>query len=365
MTLSILLIDDDAVDRKQIIRTLKQSGVQCSAFEASTLAEGLAFISEKQFDCVLIDYRLPEEDGLTALAQIHDEHPYVPVIMVTGQGDESVAVQAIQKGAQHYVTKGAITPESLLHCVNNAIHNSAMQQRLDEQRLELESFAQVLAHDLKAPSRIIRCFVELIQNDLKEQKYSELERYMDRVKKSADQLDLLVDTLRQYTALDREVTFERVSMESIAHDVSELLGLDVSEKKAEIIITSLPEVEGNAPQLQQLLQNLINNGLKYNNAAMPRITISGKPNNTGWEFCVEDNGIGIPPEQHARIFEPFKRLHTHDSYPGSGLGLATCVKIVKRHGGKIWCDSKDGDGARFYFTLSPQRGRVHFQRKVA
>ncbi len=124
----------------------------------------------------------------------------------------------------------------------------------------------------------------------------------------------------------------------------------ITETHAEVSLAPLPVVEANPLHLTQVFENLIGNALKYRSDKAPRISVSAEENGEHWVFCVEDNGIGIPPEYQAQIFGMFKRLHG-DEYPGTGIGLATCKKIVDRHGGTIWVESEPGNGSRFSFTL--------------
>lgn len=130
---------------------------------------------------------------------------------------------------------------------------------------------------------------------------------------------------------------------------------ELHETGGVITSTALPVVVGHRTQLTQLLQNLVGNALKYRGAATPAIHISCTENKDHWQFCVQDNGIGIEPKFFDKIFIIFQRLHGKTEYPGTGIGLAICKKIVERHGGNIWVDSEPGSGSRFYFTLKKLR----------
>ncbi len=129
------------------------------------------------------------------------------------------------------------------------------------------------------------------------------------------------------------------------------LSLAISENKAQITRSNLPTVLGDPTQLTQLFQNLINNAIKFHGERDPVIHISARQEKKEWIFCVEDNGIGIKSEYFGRIFDLFKRLHNYTEYPGTGIGLALCKKIVEFHNGRIWVESEFGKGSQFYFTL--------------
>ena len=129
------------------------------------------------------------------------------------------------------------------------------------------------------------------------------------------------------------------------------LATTIQESGAVVTQDPLPAVNGDLPQLVSLFQNLIGNSLKFRKEAPPRIHVSAERNGTHWRFSVRDNGIGIAPQYFERIFGVFQRLHTRSQYPGTGIGLAICKKIVERHGGRIWVESVPGEGATFYFSL--------------
>ena len=138
---------------------------------------------------------------------------------------------------------------------------------------------------------------------------------------------------------------------TVAQDVCRLLQVNIAEAQAEVTWEQLPVVQGDDAQLTQLLQNLIGNGIKYVERKNPQVTVSAIREGDAYVVTVEDNGIGIKTEDQERVFQIFKRLHTSEEYPGTGLGLALCRRIVERHGGRIWVESVPGQGSRFQFTL--------------
>jgi light-regulated signal transduction histidine kinase (bacteriophytochrome) len=165
-------------------------------------------------------------------------------------------------------------------------------------------------------------------------------------------MGVLIDTLYQYTKADERVPFESTEMDQVMRDTLSNLEHLIRERGARVTYDSLPAVAGNASQLTQLLQNLIGNAVKYCEAKTPSVHIGvGLREENRRSFFVKDNGIGISREYYRQIFEPFKRLHGSGAYEGTGLGLATCKKIVERHDGRIWCESEQGRGSTFFFTL--------------
>jgi len=163
----------------------------------------------------------------------------------------------------------------------------------------------------------------------------------------------LIENLLEYSRVgSRGKPLEPVDMAAILDDVTKGLEAGLNEAGAEIIVEGeLPRVSGDADQLRQLLQNLISNAVKFRGRRKPRIRIQATSLGDEWHFRVSDNGIGIEPRFAERIFVIFQRLHSRDSYPGTGIGLALCRRIVDRHGGRIWVDSIPGEGSTFSFTL--------------
>lgn len=194
-------------------------------------------------------------------------------------------------------------------------------------------------------------------------------RYQDRLDKDAHEfIALAVDgATRMQRLIQGLLAYSRVSTRGAdlaptdagAAVQAALRNLQAAcqESGAEVTAEPLPTVKADATQLTQLLQNLIGNALKFRGEAPPRVHVTATPQPGTWLFAVQDNGIGIAPEYFARIFGIFQRLHTTDRYPGTGIGLALCQRIVERHGGRIWVESTPGQGATFYFTLPrPEEG---------
>jgi light-regulated signal transduction histidine kinase (bacteriophytochrome) len=161
----------------------------------------------------------------------------------------------------------------------------------------------------------------------------------------------LIQSLLEYSRINRAKPFEEIDLNLLLKDVLENLTAAITENNATITITELPKIFGDPLLIGQLFQNLIGNALKFRNAKISEIVISGKEENKEYLFSVKDNGIGIQQEYMSKIFVIFQRLNSKEKYPGTGMGLAICKKIVERHGGKIWVESEFGKGSTFYFTI--------------
>ena len=225
------------------------------------------------------------------------------------------------------------------------------QDELSRSNTELEQFAYVAAHDLRAPLRIVSGFAARLQKLYQGQLPIEADQYISHIVEGAQRMQHLIDDLIEYArAGTSKKSFVPVDCNIIIEKTLDNLAFEITESGAVITADSLPTVAGDITQLIQLFQNLVGNAIKYS-SNKPRIHIYAEQKNGEWLFRVSDNGIGIDPSHFERIFEIFQRLHTRDEYSGTGIGLAICKKIVERHGGRIWLESEIGKGSTFLFSL--------------
>jgi signal transduction histidine kinase len=346
----ILIIDDSEDDLMFYRRTLRKTpGANYHITEAADGEEGLRHVQEDAPSCVLLDYSMPGRNGLEILKLIRAQHPFIPIVMMTGQGNEAVAVTAMQEGAQNYIAKASITPETLDHVIRMAVTHCALEKRIYEQRSSLEIFTHALAHDLREPVRTIRSFIELI--DEREKFSGKTQEYFHYVQTAAERVDALIDMVYLYTRLHGadQLPREQCDVASILEEVQVNIKQLIEERKTVITCGPLPQVFANHTQLVQLFQNLLCNATHHCNT-VPHIHVDAVESHDMWQLRVRDNGPGIAPKDREKIFEPFKRL-LHPQEEGLGLGLAICKKIVELHGGKIWYESPPDLGAMFVFTL--------------
>ena len=350
--MKILIADDDEGDRKQVMRALVQTGISCECTETASIEEALEACNKEAFDCAIIDYRMPGGDGLSGIAALHERLPFMSIIISTGQGDEMVATNAMRRGATDYIAKKLISAESIERVVGRAVEKAALQHTIAEQRDALETFGRVLVHDLKAPISAIVLFADMMEDKMADR---DLDGVMDinrDVASTAVRMSVLIDTLHAYTKAEGNVEFADVDMRRVLDDTLSNLGEPIKARHAQVTFGELPWVIANASLVGLLLQNLIGNGLKYCESEIPQVHVAAVPHDDGrWLFSVTDNGIGIANECCKAVFEPFKQLHPRGKYEGTGLGLATCKKIVERHGGAIWCTPAKEGGTTFFFTL--------------
>ena len=353
--MKLLIIDDSEDDQLLYRRCLqKDTATSYDILEAIDGEEGLRQIQKSSPHCVLLDYSLPGHNGIEVLKHIREEYPFVPVVMLTGQGNEAIAVQAIHEGAQNYITKSTITPETIQRVVHVATEHCAMEKRIHEQRTALEIFTRALAHDLKEPVRTIKSFLNLLMDD--ETFSDEGKEYARFIQNAADRMGALVDTVYFYTRLDgtpEEIVKQTCDVTVVLEEVKENITQLIQEHKAIITHDPLPQIDINRMHLIQVLQNLLCNAINHCDVE-PRIHLSAIRQDDHWILKVADNGVGIAESHRKHIFEPFRRMNHKEDQQGLGLGLAICKKIVESYGGKIWYESEPGKGGTvFSFTLPP------------
>lgn len=221
---------------------------------------------------------------------------------------------------------------------------------------ELEQFAYVASHDLREPLRMVTCYVQLLSERYKDRLDQDANVFINFATDGASRMYQLINDLLDYSRVGtRGNPFELVDCEQVFDKSINNLKMVVEESGAEVTHDPLPKTVADFSQLEQLFQNLIGNGIKFHREESPRVHVSAMSNANHWVFSVRDNGIGVDPAYKDRIFVIFQRLHASDKYPGTGIGLAICKKIVERHGGSIWVESEPGKGATFFFTL-PKEG---------
>ncbi|HJW27503.1 MAG TPA: ATP-binding protein [Rhodocyclaceae bacterium] len=225
--------------------------------------------------------------------------------------------------------------------------------------LELQQFAYIAAHDLQTPLRSISGFAQLLHKEYAGHLDGNADDLIRRVVDNALRMRTLIQDLLVYSRIDSlGRPLRPVSLDHLFGEVVAALEPRISELRAEVTRDELPVVLGDRSQLAQVLHNLVDNGLKYHGSDPPRVHVGAEPQGEEWVVSVRDNGIGIAPRHHRRIFDIFRRLHTQQAYPGTGIGLALCRKVVERHGGRIWVESEPGKGSVFRFTLPINKTEV-------
>ncbi|VVB95020.1 Methanogenesis regulatory histidine kinase FilI [uncultured archaeon] len=222
---------------------------------------------------------------------------------------------------------------------------------------ELEQFAYIASHDLQEPLRTVINFTQLLAENYKGKLDKDADEFIEYTVDASTRMKKMIDDLLMYSRVStRGKPFAPTDCETVLNQALDNLKMAIEESGAIVTRDPLPTVMADASQIAELLQNLISNAIKFRREQPPRVHVSAEQNENQWVFSVRDNGIGIAPEYFERIFMLFQRLHSAKEYPGTGIGLAICKKIVERHGGRIWVESEPAKGSIFYFSIPARRG---------
>jgi len=237
-----------------------------------------------------------------------------------------------------------------INSTEQALRSQAEELRRSNE--DLERFAYIASHDLQEPLRMVASYTQLLSKRYKGQLNKDADEFIGFAVEGATRMQQLINDLLTYSRVGRTGgDFGPVSIGDVVAEVNDNLRVLIQENAATFDYENLPQVRGDKSQLVQLFQNIISNAIKFRAAEAPHIVIRAIDEGEMWRFSIEDNGIGMENKYFSRIFEIFQRLHSKDKYPGTGIGLAICKRIIERHNGKIWLASVPDKGTTFYFTL--------------
>lgn len=231
-----------------------------------------------------------------------------------------------------------------------------MEEELKDSNEQLTKFAYVVSHDLQEPIRVVTSYCQLLEEAYDNDNEVEAKRYLSHIHSATGRMKRLIKDLLDYARVGRtDNGFENNDLNTVVQEVVEDFELYTKDNAVEIKINHLPSIFARKTRMIQIFHNLISNGVKFRRKdvkAVVEIGFTNEEDKNFWHFYVKDNGIGIAAENFDKLFEVFRRLHSQDDYPGSGIGLAICKRIVESHGGDIWIESKLGEGTTCYFTIS-------------
>jgi signal transduction histidine kinase len=353
-----LLIEDNLGDARLIREMLREAGVGHTAVElthADRLALGLQQLTNRVTDVVLLDLTLPDSHGFETFTTVHAQAPDIPLVVLSGLDDETLAVRAVQEGAQDYLVKGQVDGGAILRSMRYAIE----RQRLESARHDLErqrdEFFSSVSHDLRTPVAAIKAAIGVVLANLPSDMPPPLQRLLGNVDLAADELTSLIEDLLEMARLQSgrvELWRSSVDVRDVIARVARAMEPLIQARGQQLLFAppARPIIASvDAERLGRVLRNLLGNAQKYgreNGTILVQLNLAAKE----LRISVTDDGPGIPAEDRERIFERFFRVRGSGS-SGTGLGLAIARGLVELHGGRLWVDSTPGHGSTFHIAL--------------
>lgn len=361
---NILIVDDRKENLLATEKVLRPLGA--TIYKALSGNDALSLILRQRFAVVLLDVQMPEMDGFETamLMQEHESMAGVPIIFVTAiSKEDTYATRAAEIGAVDYIFK-PINAEILKSKVKVYLDLYTQREEilslngvLRQSNEELERFAYICSHDMQEPVRIMNSYADLLAEDYDALLDEEGRKYLKFITSSAARMRKMIQDILAFSRVGREeITLEPVNCGEVLQEVLAEFESIVSEKNARVQCGNLPTVDTSPTLIRVLFQNLISNALKFQDGTKtPEIAIEAELCDGMWRFTVRDNGIGIDPTFQGKIFNIFQRFHRKEDYPGTGIGLSTCRKLLQLCGGDISFESTLGAGTVFCFVLPDRR----------
>ncbi len=353
---TLLFIDDDPLFL-DLLRLFAEEAYPAAHIVCLEHATDVAALCARQtFDCVVLDHNLPGVSGFDTARSLRQAFRYLPIILVTGVGDEMLAASVLKGGVNDYIPKARLSAGVLRRVCEQVMQAMSQRMIIDRQREDLETFAFALAHDIKQPLRQISIFSDLLMAQIEPEPTGEAAMFLRFIQSASGRLAELVDTMLDYAVLSQTVSCTDVHIGSVAEEVCTSLSNYIAQRNGRVEIAADCSLFANKALLAQILQNLVINGLKYNQSPVPTVSIQIAAGNGHCDIMVRDNGIGIEEQYLTDIFKPLRRLHNKDEFSGTGLGLAIVRKAVLTQNGSISCRSEPGSGTQFIVTLPQAKG---------
>jgi signal transduction histidine kinase len=363
--LRVLMVEDSAGDVELALLALRSDGFDVSGDVAQSAEEFTARIRTATYDVVIADYNLPKWRGMEAVDILRRENLEVPLIVVTGYLGEEKAVECIKQGATDCVLKDRLA--RLPSSVRRALEEKRLRdlRRKSETELaskvaelarsneELEQFAYVASHDLQEPLRMIASYTQLLSERYRGKLDEQADKYIAYSVDGAVRMQALIHDLLKFSRVGKaEIELSITDCRTAVEEAVKNLRAAIEQSGAVVKWNDLPAIMADRSQLTQVFQNLIANAVKFHASDKPVIQIDAQRRDHEWVLTVSDNGIGILEENWKDVFVIFRRLHSRSEYPGNGIGLSICKKIIERHGGRIWIEAQPKPGCCFRFSLA-------------
>ena len=369
--LCVLLVEDSEDDAHLLLRELRQSGYDVEHARVETRAAMQQALSDKVWDVILCDYNLPQFNAMIALETLKESGIDIPFLIVSGTIEEESAVTALKAGAHDFIVKGrfarlipAIEREMQEAEIRRSYRESEARHadltaNLESISAELERFLYIAFHELKSPLVTIKGFLGLLTEDIQADRSDQTKKDIERIAGAVDKMNQLLSDLLKLSRIGRIVhPYEEVDLFQLTNET--VLMLDSSTRSNHVsarVSPDLPVVYGDPVRLREVMENLIENAVNHiGDQQAPRIEIGVRDKEGQQIIFVKDNGQGIDPRYHNRIFNLFEKLDL--ATEGSGIGLAIVKRIIEVHGGNVWVESQgEQKGSTFYFTLPDPRNQ--------
>jgi signal transduction histidine kinase len=384
--IEILLVEDNAGDVRLVQEMLAETGaVPYSLAIANSLRSALTRLRAGGIDVLLLDLGLPDSSGASTFSAVHAQIPTLPIIVLTGFGDPSVALTVVQQGAQDFLVKGQVDGNLIWRTIRYAMErqrgrrelvlsetrvrqlNESLERRVADRTAELasanrelETFTYSVSHDLRAPLRQIDGFSRILLEHAGPALDSKSQHYLRRIQEGTQHMGRLVDDLLGLAQLGRQDVHTRATpLDAVVKDALDEVRADWGDRKIQWAIGGLPTVECDPGLMKIVFTNLLSNAIKYTRLReLAVIQVASTESHGRCTIFVRDNGVGFNMKYADKLFGVFQRLHRADQFEGSGVGLATVQRIIHKHGGQIWAEAEPNQGATFFFTLARQVDRL-------
>ena len=363
--LRALIVEDSEDDTQITLRELRRGGYEVEHERVETRPAMQAALSQGIWDIILCDYTLPKFSARDALLTLKQSGLDLPFIIISGTIGEDNAVEMLKSGAHDFIVKGRLA--RLLPAIERELRDASTRRlqreaeadrrdliaRLEAINSEIERFTYLAFHDLRAPLITIKGFAGALKQDLDAGRQDEVQRDIERIAGAADKMDEILSDLLEFARIGRvRRPSEDVNLGQLAQEALRMLNGVIRAKNIRVELSpDLPNVHGDRVRLREVFQNLVENAAAYTSGQEhPLIEIGTRKQADQQVIFVKDNGPGIDPRYHHRIFELFEKLDPNTE--GPGIGLALTRRIIEVHGGSIWVESEgQGTGSTFCFTL--------------
>lgn len=353
----LLVIEENADDCALLSFVLTKELSDVEVVRAADEHSFAWLLGQGPFAGAITEYRLSWTDGFHVLDAIHQVSPKCPVVLFTGSGNEELVRRALKTGFADYVAKSprgylllprrveaCLDPLPAAECDSEAVY----QESNADQSIEL---LHAVSHDLQEPLRGISRFSKLLEERLTETD-PETMRYVRHVIEASDRMHAMLDDYLEYLSVGRtKDRTEETDLEAALDSAIINLRAKIEESGAVLKRGRLPVVDAGFNDMVRLFQNLLENAIKFRSEATPQLQVAAERTQGKWVISVRDNGMGIDRADFHRVFQMHRRLHSARQFPGKGMGLAICKRIVEGYGGRIWVDSQPGVGSTFYVTV--------------